>query len=74
MIGTNARTVNGMAVVRATGLRERLVRRLGESAAWVRSDEPADVGNAARTLHEGNDRQPWSCDPGATPTRWVRLV
>ena len=74
MINTNARTANGMAVVRGLGLREWLVWHLGESAARVRADEPAGVVSAAQTLDEVNGPGPRLPDPGATPARWVRLV
>jgi hypothetical protein len=74
MIDTNARTANGMTVVRGLSLRESLVRRMGESAAWVRADEPAGVVCAAQTRDEGNDPEPRLRDSGATPARWVRLT
>ena len=74
MIDANARTANGMAVVRGPSLRDWLVRRLGESAAWVRADEPAGVVCAAQTSDEVNGPEPWLRDRGATPARWVRLV
>ena len=74
MIDTNARTANGVAVVRGPSLREWLVRRLGESAARVHADEPAGVVCAAQTRDEVNGPEPRLCDPGSTPARWVRLV
>lgn len=74
MIGTNARTANGVIVVRRPSLHEWLVQRLGESAARVRADEPAGVICAAQTLDELNGPESRPCDPGATPTRWARLV
>lgn len=74
MIGTNARTTNGVTVVRRPSLREWLVRSLGESAARVRADEPARVVCAAQSRDELNGPDPRPCDPGATPTRWIRLI
>ena len=74
MIGTNARTANGMAVVRGPSLREWLVRRLGVDAARVLEDEPAGIVCAAQTRDEVNGREPRLRDPGATSARWVRLV
>jgi hypothetical protein len=63
-----------MAVVRGSSLREWLVRRLGESAARVRADEPGGVVCAVQTRDEVNGLEPWHRDPGATPARWVRLI
>jgi hypothetical protein len=74
MIDTNARTANGMAVARGPSLREWLVRRLGESAARVHADDPDGVVCAAQTLAQVNGPEPLRRDPGATPSRWVRLV
>ena len=80
MIDTNARTANGVAVVRGPSLREWLVRRLGESAARVHADEPAGVVCAAQTRDaaqardEVNGPEPRHRDPGATSARWVRLT
>ncbi|HEX7491315.1 MAG TPA: hypothetical protein VF337_06395 [Candidatus Limnocylindrales bacterium] len=74
MIGTNARTANGIAVVRGRRLREWLVLRLGESAVRVHADELDGVACAVQTLAEVNGPEPRLRDPGATPARWVRLV
>jgi hypothetical protein len=74
MIDTNARTANGMGVVRGPSLRNWLVRHLGESEARIRADEPAGVACAAETRDELNGLEPRLRDPGATPVRWVRLV
>jgi hypothetical protein len=74
MIDTNARTANGMVVVRGPGLRDWFVRHLEKSTARVRADEPAGVEYAAQTRDEVSGLEPRLRDPGATPARWVRLV
>jgi hypothetical protein len=74
MIDTNARTANGMAAVRGPGLRDWFVRRLEKGTGRVRADETAGLVYAAQTRHEVGGLEPQLCDPGATPTRWVRLV
>lgn len=74
MIGTNARTANGVAVIRRSSLREWLVRRLGESSARVCAVEPDGVVCAALTLDQVDGPESRLRDAGATPARWVRLV
>ena len=74
MIDTNARTANGMAVLRGSSLRESLVRRQWESAARVRADEPAGVVCAAQTCDEVAGPEQRLRDPAATPARWFRLA
>ena len=51
MIGTNARTANGIVVVRRPSLREWLVPSLGESSARVRADDPDGVVCAAQDVN-----------------------
>jgi len=74
MIDTNARTGNGIAVVRGPSLHDWLVRRLGENAAGVGADEPAGVVFAAQARDEVNGPEPRHRDTGATSAQWVRLT
>jgi hypothetical protein len=74
MIGTNAHTTKGIAVLRGPSLREWLVLHLGESAARVHADEPDGIVCAVQTLAEVNGPDPQHRDPGATSARWVRLA
>jgi hypothetical protein len=73
MIHTNAHSANGKAVVRGPSLRERPIRRLGESPALIPAEELAGVAGAAQPTEEVSAPEPRRRDPGATPSRWVRL-
>ncbi len=74
MIGTNARTANGMVVVRGFSPLDRLVRRGGVDAARALAEEAASIVWAAETRDGAIGPEPRLRDPGATPARWVRLV